>query len=182
MKHLTLGLAPIVPVCADENPAKDTSGTNPTLLLRSVNLSNEYSELQSGNYLNNLSLKYTEPFMDGKMSMKLNVPMLWTDAGPGGSGLGDMSLKWTGVASIAKTDGWFINTERQHQPHLLVRLRHDPRNVLGETRRPRLQARRTGEETPANRRHDLQRKRVRQIRRCQVVQFRIARYQIRGAE
>jgi hypothetical protein len=51
MKHLTLGLAPIVPVCADENPAKDTSGTNPTLLLRSVNLSNEYSELQSGRIL-----------------------------------------------------------------------------------------------------------------------------------
>ena len=94
-----------------EDTAKDTSGTNPTLLLRSLNLSDEYSSLQSGDYLNNLSLKYTEPFMDGKMSLRLTVPALWTDAGPGGSGLGDISLKWTWVASVAKTDGWVINTE-----------------------------------------------------------------------
>jgi hypothetical protein len=96
---------------AADNLAKDTSGTNPTLLLRSLNLSNEYSKLQSGSYLNNLSLKYTEPFMDGKMSLKLNVPALQTDAGPGGSGLGDMSLKWTWVASVAKTEGWVVNSE-----------------------------------------------------------------------
>jgi len=113
MKHIALSLALAASLAAHaaDDTAKDTSGTNPTLLLRSVNLSNEYSELQSGHYLNNLSLKYTEPFMDGKMSLKLNVPALWTDAGPGASGFGDISLKWTWVASVAKTDGWVINAE-----------------------------------------------------------------------
>lgn len=111
MKHTLLAVTLIVPAWADETSVKDTSGTNPTLLLRSANFSNEYSELQSGGFLNDLTLKYTEPFMDGKMSMRLNIPNLWTDAGPGESGLGDMSLKWTWVANITQTDGWVINTE-----------------------------------------------------------------------
>jgi hypothetical protein len=101
----------VVPILAEENSVKDTSGTNPTLLLRSFNMSNEYSQLQSGDYLNELTLKYTEPLMDGKMSLRLNMPTLWTDAGPGESGLGDISLKWTWVANVSKTDGWVVNTE-----------------------------------------------------------------------
>lgn len=108
---LALALAASLVSHAADETLKDTSGTNPTLLLRSLSLSDEYSTLQTGDYLNNLSLKYTEPFMDGKMSMRLTVPALRTDLGPGASGLGDMSLKWTWVASVAKRDGWVFNTE-----------------------------------------------------------------------
>lgn len=111
LRFLLVALLTASRLTAAEGTEKDTSGTNPTLLLRSLNLSDEYSELQTGDYLNNFSLKYTEPFMDGKMSLRLTVPALWTDAGPGGSGLGDISLKWTWVAKVAKQDGWVFNTE-----------------------------------------------------------------------
>ena len=65
LRFLLLALLSVSRLTAAEGTEKDTSGTNPTLLLRSLNLSDEYSELQTGDYLNNFSLKYTEPFMDG---------------------------------------------------------------------------------------------------------------------
>jgi hypothetical protein len=96
---------------ADDGKAVDKSGTNPTLLLRSAGLSNEYSALSSGGYLDTMSLKFTQPFDDGKMSLRLNVPHLWTDRGPDRSGFGDLSLKWTWVAKVTKQDGWVASAE-----------------------------------------------------------------------
>jgi hypothetical protein len=85
---------------------KDTSGTNPTVLLRSATLSNEFAELVNGTYLNSTSLKGTLPFMDGSMNLVFELPLLTTDALGGQTGIGDVSVKWNWVASVDRVDGW----------------------------------------------------------------------------
>ncbi len=94
-----------------QEDAKDTSGTNPTLLLRNFSLNNEYQSLSNSNYFNALSLKFTQPFNEGKMSLTLKAPAFWTDISGDESGLGDISLKWAWVASVDQKEGWVTTTE-----------------------------------------------------------------------
>jgi hypothetical protein len=54
---------------------QDKSGTNPAVLTRSAAISNEYRFLDDDNYYNILSMKYTEPFADGRMSVDLPEPL-----------------------------------------------------------------------------------------------------------
>lgn len=94
-----------------QEQAKDTSGTNPTLLLRSSTLTNEYADLANGYYLNTTSLKATLPFQEGSMNLVFDLPLVTTDALGGETGLGDFSLKWNWVAAADREDAWVTSAK-----------------------------------------------------------------------
>ncbi len=92
--------------------AKDNSGTNPAVLNRSFSFSNEYRFLQDDHYYDVASFKYTEPFMDGRASIRLNAPVNATDVGPGGEfGLGDIAAKLTYILYVDRQMGLIVSGE-----------------------------------------------------------------------
>lgn len=110
MKFITHPVLTTIILCSSsafaQDETKDTSGTNPTVLMAGFTLTNEYAELPNSNYLNSTTLKAIQPFMDGSMNLILEVPFLTTDALGGESGIGDLALKWNWVASVDREDGW----------------------------------------------------------------------------
>jgi len=91
---------------------KDTSGTNPTVLSRTLNVTNEHKRLSNGRYANTLTTKFTEPFADGRMSIRFNVPYAMSNVtGRTIDGLGDMSAKLTWLAYLDRRQGLVVSTE-----------------------------------------------------------------------
>jgi hypothetical protein len=98
-----------LPISAAET---DTSGTNPAVLLNTITLFNEYTELPSGDYLDTLSLRVAIPFAEGKMNLRLSAPFIDTDAGGGSeSGFGDISLKWNWIPMLDAKNAWLTSME-----------------------------------------------------------------------
>ena len=90
----------------------DNSGTNPAVLNRSAAISNEYRFLDSDFYYNVTSLKYTEPFADGRASVRLNVPVGATDLVPGDEvGLGDVGVKLSYIPYVDRSFGLILSNE-----------------------------------------------------------------------
>jgi hypothetical protein len=92
--------------------SKDNSGTNPAVLNRSVSVSNEYRFLEGDSYYDVFSMKYSEPFADGRAAVRLNVPFAATDI-PGNDkfGLSDASAKLTWVAYLDRRMGLITSGE-----------------------------------------------------------------------
>ncbi len=106
--------APALDTALAEAPARggDKSGTDPTLFLRNLTVSNELQGLKNDNYANVTSFKYIEPFADGKMNLRLTVPLVATDrAGDGDFGLGDIGLRYNWLAQADKEGAWLFGTE-----------------------------------------------------------------------
>jgi hypothetical protein len=98
---------------AQESPAEaDKTGTNPTVLSRTFNVLNEYLSRPAGSYLNTTTVRYTEPFADGRMSLRLSVPFAAMHVGGvTDSGLGDIAAKWTWVAHLDRREGYVVSAE-----------------------------------------------------------------------
>jgi hypothetical protein len=91
---------------------KDSSGTNPAVLSRSIGLSNDTKFFTDGSYYNTSSFKFTQPFNDGKMSLRLNLPVINTDlVGDNDIGFGDVGVKWTWVPHVDKKIGVIVSGE-----------------------------------------------------------------------
>jgi len=106
--------APALDTALADAPAGggDKSGTDPTLFLRTASFTNEFQGLKNDNYANVTSFKYIEPFADGKMNLRLTVPLVATDrAGDGDFGLGDIGLRYNWLAQADKKGAWLLGTE-----------------------------------------------------------------------
>jgi hypothetical protein len=90
----------------------DKSGTDPTKFLRTLKLSNEFQRLPSENNFNVTAFTFTEPFDDGRMNLRLKVPVVATDAlGTGDFGLGDISIKYNWLADVNAQRGLLFSAE-----------------------------------------------------------------------
>lgn len=86
--------------------------TDPTKFLRTLAIRNEYNRLTSDNSFNVTTLSYIEPFADGRMSLRLKVPVVATDAlGTGDFGLGDIALKYNWVPYIDAKQGLLLSAD-----------------------------------------------------------------------
>jgi hypothetical protein len=108
------------PGLAQENRAEvgealdaiDTWGTNPAVLTRTFQISNEYRWLPDNQFFNQTLLRYTEPFFDGKASARLTVPQDATDLTCDDEfGLGDVSAKFSYVAYVSRRQAFILSTE-----------------------------------------------------------------------
>jgi len=80
---------------------KDSSGTNPAVMNRTVQVYNEYRFLRGDHYFDVKMFRYTEPFSDD-LSLRLSLPVEGTNVlGDDEWGLGDISgkLSWTAYMS-----------------------------------------------------------------------------------
>lgn len=95
-----------------EAQEKDTSGTNPAVLSRTAQISNEYRFLPDGDYYNVTNLRYTEPFFDGAASVRLTVPLDATDlTGDDEFGLGDIATKFSWIPHVSRRQAFILSTE-----------------------------------------------------------------------
>ncbi|MER9401495.1 hypothetical protein NKI46_25620 [Mesorhizobium sp. M0615] len=111
---LTIALAIALPVAggAEAQEAKDTSGTNPAVLTRTLAVSNEYRFLPGDGYYDITNLRYTEPFLDGKASIRLTVPLDATNlAGDNEFGLGDIAAKLSWIPYVTRRQAFILSTE-----------------------------------------------------------------------
>lgn len=91
---------------------KDTSGTNPAVLTRTLSISNEYRWLPSGDYYDQMLLRYTEPFFDGKAAIRLTLPLDATDmTGDGEFGVGDIAAKFSWIPHVSRNQAFILSTE-----------------------------------------------------------------------
>ena len=91
---------------------RDTSGTNPAVITRTLSLSNEYRFLPKDTYYNQTLLRYTEPFFDGKMGLRLTVPLEATDIiGEDQFGVGDVSAKLSWIPHVSRHQAFVLSTE-----------------------------------------------------------------------
>jgi hypothetical protein len=92
--------------------AADTSGTNPAVLTRTLSISNEYRFLPDDNYYNQTLIRYTEPFWDGKASVRLTLPIEATDlAGDDEFGIGDIAAKFSWIPYVSRHQAFILSTE-----------------------------------------------------------------------
>jgi len=90
----------------------DNSGTNPVVLSRSLGISNEYKFLSDDRYFDVATVKYTEPFADGRASLKVSLPVAATDIGAAHSpGLGDLSAKLSWIPYADARMGFVLSSE-----------------------------------------------------------------------
>jgi hypothetical protein len=91
---------------------KDTSGTNPAILSRTLSISNEYRFLPDDSYYNQTLIRYTEPFADGKMSARFTLPLNATDvSGDDEFGIGDIALKFSWIPYVSRQQAFVLSTE-----------------------------------------------------------------------
>jgi hypothetical protein len=96
----------------DPTPTVDTSGTNPAVLTRNLTINSEYLKLTTDNYALITNFQYTEPFANNRMSFRFKLPVLATDVlGEDLWGLGDLSGKWSWVATINRKTALVVATE-----------------------------------------------------------------------
>lgn len=92
--------------------AKDTSGTNPAVLTRTLAISNEYRFLPDDEYYDITNLRYTEPFLDGKASVRLTVPLDGTNlTGDDEFGIGDVAAKFSWIPYLSRRQAFILSTE-----------------------------------------------------------------------
>ncbi|RWQ15768.1 hypothetical protein [Mesorhizobium sp.] len=97
---------------AEAQEAKDTSGTNPAVLTRTLAISNEYRFLPGDEYYDITNLRYTEPFLDGKASVRLTVPLDGTDlTGDDEFGIGDVAAKFSWIPYLSRRQAFILSTE-----------------------------------------------------------------------
>ncbi|BCG86729.1 hypothetical protein MesoLj113c_28390 [Mesorhizobium sp. 113-3-9] len=97
---------------AEAQEAKDTSGTNPAVLTRTLSFSNEYRFLPGDEYCNITNVRYTEPFFDGKASVRLTLPLDATNLGGDDEfGLGDISAKLSWIPYLSSRQAFILSTE-----------------------------------------------------------------------
>lgn len=99
----------VLPAVAQE---KDASGTNPAVLTRTLQISNEYRFLPDDNYFNQTLIRYTEPFFDGKASMRLTLPLDATNLiGEDEFGVGDIAAKFSWIPYVSRQQAFILSTE-----------------------------------------------------------------------
>jgi hypothetical protein len=104
------GCMPVSQVFAEET--KDSSGTNPAVLNRSVSLTSELRFLANDFYYDVSTIRYTEPLGDGSQSIRFSAPLVANDvSGDDDAGLGDLSLKFTSVAYVDRAKGLILSGE-----------------------------------------------------------------------
>lgn len=110
---LAIAFAVSVPLSgAEAQEAKDTSGTNPTVLTRTLSFSNEYRFLPGDEYYDITNVRYTEPFFDGKASARLTLPLDATNlAGDDEFGLGDIAAKFSWIPYLSRRQAFILSTE-----------------------------------------------------------------------
>ncbi|MER8529486.1 hypothetical protein [Mesorhizobium sp. M0520] len=97
---------------AGAQEAKDTSGTNPAVLSRTLAISNEYRFLPGDEYYDITNLRYTEPFFDGKASVRLTLPFDGTNlTGDNQFGIGDISAKFNWIPYISRRQAFILSAE-----------------------------------------------------------------------
>lgn len=110
---LAAALSCVFAVGASAQEAKDSSGTNPAILSRQLSKSNEYRFLADDYFFNVTNFRYTEPFLDGKASIRLTIPVNATDLAPGDTdvGLGDIAAKLSWVPYISRSQAFILSSE-----------------------------------------------------------------------
>lgn len=99
-----------VPAAAQDE--KDTSGTNPAVLTRTLQISNEYRFLPGGEYYDQMLIRYTEPFWAGKGSVRLTLPVEATDlADDDEVGIGDIAAKFSWIPHVDRHQAFVLSTE-----------------------------------------------------------------------
>jgi hypothetical protein len=110
-------LAILVTACSsalsvNAQEAKDTSGTNPAVLTRTLAVSNEYRFLPDDAYYDITNLRYTEPFFEGKASVRVTIPFNATDlTQQDEAGVGDISAKLNWIPYISRQQAFILSTE-----------------------------------------------------------------------
>jgi hypothetical protein len=90
----------------------DKSGTDPTKFFRTLGLRNEFQRLTNETSLNVTSFSYIEPFADGRMNLRLKVPLVYTDVlGDDEFGVGDISLRYNWLPYVDKKQGVLLSAE-----------------------------------------------------------------------
>ena len=109
---MTFAIALPIAGAAKAQEAKDTSGTNPAVLTRTLAISNEYRFLPDDEYYDITNLRYTEPFFDGKASVRLTVPLDATNlTGDDEFGIGDASAKFSWIPYLSRRQAFILSTE-----------------------------------------------------------------------
>lgn len=97
---------------AGAQEAKDTSGTNPAVLSRTFSISNEYRFLSSDDYYDITNFRYTEPFLDGKASVRVTLPLDATNlTGDDQFGIGDMAAKLSWIPYVSRQQAFILSGE-----------------------------------------------------------------------
>ncbi len=77
-----------------------------------MQISNEYRFLPDDSYFNQTLIRYTEPFLDGKASVRLTVPLDATDQiGDDEFGLGDIAAKFSWIPYVSRQQAFILSTE-----------------------------------------------------------------------
>lgn len=91
---------------------KDTSGTNPAVITRTLQISNEYRFLPGDEYYNQTLLRYTEPFLDGKVGVRLTLPLEATNlTAEDEFGIGDIAAKFSWIPYMSRHQAFILSTE-----------------------------------------------------------------------
>ena len=103
----------IYPTDSNAQETKDSSGTNPAILSRTLSVSNEYRFLDDDRYFDLTNFRYTEPFADGAASIRLTIPVATTDLpfGDNETGLGDIAAKFSWIPSVSRKEAFILSTE-----------------------------------------------------------------------
>lgn len=100
----------ITPSAAQEE--KDTSGTNPALLTRTLSISSEYRFLPGDDYYNQTLVRFTEPLFEGKAAMRLTIPLDATNRFGGDDfGVGDISAKFSWIPYTDLRQAFILSAE-----------------------------------------------------------------------
>jgi hypothetical protein len=97
----------------DETPVTDDrSGTEPTQFLRTASLRNDYQRVSEDRSFDLASFTDIELFADGRMNLRLEAPLAFTDArGSSDAGIGDVSLRYNWLPSVDASHGILVGAE-----------------------------------------------------------------------
>lgn len=109
---LALGVVASLSQSAYAQEQKDTSGTNPAVITRTLSFSNEYRFLPGGDYYDQMLFRFTQPFLDGKAGLRLSLPLDATNVtGDGEFGIGDISAKLSWIPYVSRQQAFVLSGE-----------------------------------------------------------------------
>src|SRR5262245_11593683 len=101
-------VAPSIAAVAQE---KDSSGTNPAMMNRQIQIYDEYRFLRGDHYFNITTFRYTEP-IGSDASIRITIPTEGTNLlGDDVWGLGDVSAKLSWVAYMSRSNAFILSSE-----------------------------------------------------------------------
>jgi hypothetical protein len=90
----------------------DRTGTNPANLRDIVELSNRFSSQGDGLFVDDVTWRYGQSFLDRRMRARVDVPLVFANVtGRTEAGLGDVEFGWEWVAGSTGRTAWLVGTD-----------------------------------------------------------------------